>query len=143
MASLQGQPLYTLLFAVSEHDYYAARTAGLADLAAVRREVLEKVNAERAKAHVRPLLLDPRLDAAAQRHAEDMLARGYFAHASPEGKTVRQRAEAAGYRWHAVGENIALGQLSVDEVVQAWMKSPSTAGTSWTATSSTWGSGSP
>jgi uncharacterized protein YkwD len=124
VASLHGQPLYTLLFAVSEHDYYAERTAGLTDLAAVRQSVLDKVNAERAKAHVRPLLLEPRLDAAAQHHAQDMLARGYFAHASPEGKTVRQRAEAAGYRWHAIGENIASGQLSVDEVVQAWMKSP-------------------
>jgi uncharacterized protein YkwD len=86
--------------------------------------VLSEVNAERAKAHVRPLRPDPRLDSAAQQHAQDMLARGYFAHASPEGRTIRQRAEAAGYRWHAVGENIAEGQLSVDQVVQAWMTSP-------------------
>jgi uncharacterized protein YkwD len=124
VASLHGQPLYTLLFAVPEREYYEGRTAPLKDLAAVRQRVLDLVNAERAKARARPLLLEPRLDAAAQHHARDMLLRGYFAHASPEGKTVRQRAEAAGYRWHAVGENIAEGQLSADQVVQAWMASP-------------------
>jgi len=124
VASLHGQPLDTLLFAVPEREYYEERTAGLRDLEAVRQAVLEKVNAERAKARARPLLLEPRLDAAAQSHARDMLLRGYFAHASPEGKTVRQRAQAAGYRWHAVGENIAEGQLTVDQVVKAWMESP-------------------
>jgi uncharacterized protein YkwD len=119
-----GGALYTLLFAVPERDYYAERTKGLADRAAVRRAVLDAVNTERRKARARPLALDSRLDEAAERHAQDMLARGYFAHESPEGKTVRQRAKAAGYDWHAVGENIALGQLSVEQVMDAWMKSP-------------------
>jgi uncharacterized protein YkwD len=86
--------------------------------------VLDQVNAERAKAQIRPLLLEPRLSSAAQHHARDMFTRGYFAHASPEGKTVRQRADAASYRWHAIGENIAEGQLSVEQVVKAWMESP-------------------
>jgi uncharacterized protein YkwD len=124
VSSLHGQPLYTFLFAVPEGAYYTERTAGLKDLEAVRRAVLDRVNAERERARVRPLRLDPRLDSAAQHHAQDMLERGYFAHASPEGRTVRQRAETAGYRWHAVGENIAEGQLTIDEVVKAWMESP-------------------
>src|SRR5262249_21176182 len=124
VSDLDGQPLYTLLFAVPERDYYERRTAGLKDVEAVRKAVLELVNAERARARARPLLLEPRLDAAAQKHARDMLLRGYFAHESPEGKTVRQRALAAGYTWHAVGENIALGQLSAAQVVEAWMNSP-------------------
>jgi uncharacterized protein YkwD len=124
IADLGGQPLYTLLFAVPERDYYAQRTAGLKDAEAVRKEVLDLVNAERARARARPLLLEPRLDAAAAKHARDMLLRGYFAHESPEGKSVRQRAREAGYTWHAVGENIAEGQLSAAQVVQAWMESP-------------------
>jgi len=115
---------YTFLFAVPERDYYEARTAGLKDGAAVRRAVLDRVNAERRSAGRRPLSADPRLDVAAERHAQDMLARGYFAHASPEGKTVRQRALAAGYKWHTIGENIAEGQLSVEEVMKSWMESP-------------------
>jgi uncharacterized protein YkwD len=53
-----------------------------------------------------------------------MLARHYVAHESPEGKTVRERASAAGYDWRAIGENIAEGQLSVSEVMDTWMHSP-------------------
>ncbi|HEY2292131.1 MAG TPA: CAP domain-containing protein, partial [Thermoanaerobaculia bacterium] len=40
------------------------------------------------------------------------------------GETVRERARAAGYDWRAIGENIAEGQLSVDEVMSTWMHSP-------------------
>jgi uncharacterized protein YkwD len=124
VASLEGQPLYTLFFAVPEHEYYAERTAGLQDLAAVRQAVLDQVNVERVKAGVPPLRLDPRLSLAAQRHADDMLARDYFSHASPEGRTVIHRAATAWYSFHMVGENIAFGQLSAEQVVQAWMESP-------------------
>ena len=53
-----------------------------------------------------------------------MLARAYFAHESPEGKTVRERSRDAGYDWRAIGENIAEGQLSVAEVMDTWMHSP-------------------
>jgi uncharacterized protein YkwD len=124
VASLEGRPLYTLFFAVPEHDYYAERTAALKDLAAVRKGVLDLVNAERSKAGVPPLRLESRLSTAAQNHAEDMLAREYFAHASPEGRTVIHRAATAWYQFHMVGENIAHGQLSVEQVVKGWMESP-------------------
>jgi uncharacterized protein YkwD len=53
-----------------------------------------------------------------------MLKRGYFDHRSPAGTTVRERSRAAGYNWAAIGENIAFGQTSVDEVVETWLESP-------------------
>ena len=87
-------------------------------------ELLTRIDAERREAHRRPLVLDPRLSAAAQRHADDMLAQSYFAHRDRDGKTVRERARAAGYEWTAIGENIALDQQSVKEVVESWMRSP-------------------
>jgi uncharacterized protein YkwD len=124
VASLGGKPLYTFFFAVPEHEYYAERAAGLKDLAAVRQAVLERVNAERAKVGVAPLHLDSHLSSAAQHHAEDMLARGYFAHASPEGRTIDHRAATAWYSFHLLGENLAEGQLSAEQVVRAWMESP-------------------
>jgi uncharacterized protein YkwD len=117
-------PLYTFLYAVPAGEWFAAETAGLRDLARIRADMLARVNAERRKAGVPPLKPNPALDAAAQRHAGDMLARAYFAHESPEGKTVRERARAAGYDWRAIGENIAEGQLSVAEVMETWMNSP-------------------
>lgn len=121
---LDGAPLYTLLFAAPENEYFTRRTAALRDLSAVRAAVRARTNAERAKAGLPPLIDSPDLDRAAQTHAEDMLRRGYFEHESPEGKTVRQRARSQGYDWRAIGENIALGQLTVDEVMDGWMKSP-------------------
>jgi uncharacterized protein YkwD len=116
-------PLYTFLFAVPQADYFARRTAGLHDLARVRAAMLESVNAAR-RTSAYPLRQNAQLDLAAQRHAEDMLARGYFAHESPEGKTVRERSRAAGYVWGVIGENIAEGQFSVDEAMETWMHSP-------------------
>jgi hypothetical protein len=124
VARLGRTPLYTLLVAEPEGDWFASGTAGIRDPGRVRAEMLAKVNAERKKAGVPPLRPNARLDQAAQRHAQDMLARHYFAHESPEGETVRERSRAAGYDWRAIGENIAEGQLTVDEVMDTWMHSP-------------------
>ncbi len=124
IARLDGAPLYSILFALPQSQAFARETAGLRDLARVRAELSTRIDAERRQAGRRPLALDPRLDAAAQRHAEDMLERSYFAHRGRDGRTVRERSRAAGYEWEAIGENIALNQLSVKEVVESWMRSP-------------------
>jgi uncharacterized protein YkwD len=123
VARLRDMALYTFLVALPEDELFARKTAGLHDLARVRAEMLAAVDEARRKAGLRPLAEDDRLDRAARAHAEDMLARSYFAHQSPEGRTVRERALAAGYSWRAIGENIAEGQFSVAEVMEGWMKS--------------------
>ncbi|HVT17420.1 MAG TPA: CAP domain-containing protein [Thermoanaerobaculia bacterium] len=123
LASLGGAPLYVLLAAEPESAAFARETADLVDPARVRSAILAEVNATRRRAGLAPLAGDPRLDRAAQQHAEDMLARSYFDHRSPEGSTVRERTRAAGYAWSAVGENIAEGQRSVEEAVESWRRS--------------------
>ncbi|MGK5729136.1 CAP domain-containing protein [Streptomyces sp. URMC 124] len=95
--------------------------AGLARLAA---EVTVLTNAERAAAGLRPLAADPRLAAAAQAHSDDMVARDFYAHTSPEGSEPWDRARAAGCPHPGIGENIACGQRSAAEVVRGWMNSP-------------------
>jgi uncharacterized protein YkwD len=124
LARVRGAPLYTFLFAIPAGDWFARETAGIRDLVRVRAEMLARVNAERKKAGAPPLSPNARLAEAAQRHAGDMLARHYFAHQSPEGKTVRERSREAGYDWRAIGENIAEGQFTVEEVMDTWMHSP-------------------
>ncbi|HEV2853924.1 MAG TPA: CAP domain-containing protein [Thermoanaerobaculia bacterium] len=121
---LRGTSLYIFLFAVPQGDYFARGTSGLRDLDRVRAEMLARVNAARKEAGAPPLRSNAKLDLAAQRHAEDMLARNYFAHQSPEKKSVRDRARDAGYDWRMIGENIAEGQFSVDEVMDTWLHSP-------------------
>jgi uncharacterized protein YkwD len=124
VSRLEDTPLYSFLFAVPQADYFARETTDLRDPTAVRKEMLARVNAIRKKAGLGSLRLNSDLEKAAQRHAEDMLARGYFSHESPSGTTVRERSRKAGYDWAAIGENIAFGQTSVDEVIETWMDSP-------------------
>jgi uncharacterized protein YkwD len=124
ISHLGATPLYSFLFAVPQADHFSRETADLRERGQVRGEMLASVNAARKQARLRPLKSNALLDKAAQRHAEDMLARGYFAHRSPSGTTVRERATAAGYGWSSIGENIAYGQTSVDEVMQTWLESP-------------------
>jgi uncharacterized protein YkwD len=124
LSRMDGVPLYTFLFAVPEAEHFARTTTGLRDAERVRAEMLARVNALRSKAGAPPLNLNQDLQQAAQAHAQDMLARGFFAHKSPSGTTVRERSRKAGYEWRAIGENIAEGQTSVEEVVTTWMGSP-------------------
>jgi uncharacterized protein YkwD len=86
-------------------------------------EVLRLVNLERTKAGCGALTTDSRLATAAQAHSADMAANNYFSHTGRNGSDVSDRVEAAGYRWSAVGENIAKGQPTPAAVMQAWMNS--------------------
>jgi stress response protein SCP2 len=92
--------------------------------AGVLGEVVDRTNAERTRHGLRPLTVDQRLAAAAQAHSADMVRRGFFAHESPDGRQVWDRAVAAGYAYRKVAENIAAGQRTAEEVVRGWMESP-------------------
>ncbi|MEM7256122.1 MAG: CAP domain-containing protein [Pseudomonadota bacterium] len=56
-------------------------------------------------------------------HAQDMVSVNFFSHTGSNGLSVADRAEAAGYDWRAVGENIAAGQRDIEEVHQGWLDS--------------------
>lgn len=71
-----------------------------------------------------PLAWNERLAAASLAHSEDMAAKDYFDHVDGSGAKVMQRASGHGYRWRHVGENIAAGQGSPEQVVAAWLTSP-------------------
>jgi uncharacterized protein YkwD len=119
----RGEVFLSVLAAMSRGEVFARDTAGLRDLARVRTDLLARINALRRRAGAPRLTANYHLDVAAQRHAEDMLARSYFAHRSPDGTSVRQRAPAAGYDWATIGENLAEGQRTIDQAVEGWMAS--------------------
>ncbi|MFJ9608794.1 sigma-70 family RNA polymerase sigma factor [Kitasatospora sp. NPDC101176] len=85
------------------------------------RQLVDLVNAERAKVGCAPLRIDPRLHAAAQKHAEDMVARGFFDHVNPDGVRTDARITAAGYRWSQWGENLDRGPTAPAVVFTRWM----------------------
>jgi uncharacterized protein YkwD len=62
---------------------------------------------------------------AAKAHADDMVANGYFSHISPTGTSPIQRAMLVGYLGNYVTENIAKGYTSMNDVINAWIKSES------------------
>ncbi len=103
----------------------------------IRADVLALVNAARANAGFAPLARNAALETSAQRYAERMVAEGFFGHTAPDGTTLQDRIDAVGYydrsfsddcrcvNGYALGENLARGQRSAQEVVTAWMESPS------------------
>lgn len=70
------------------------------------------------------LVWSDRLGAAAANHTADMFDHNYFNHQGTDGSRVGDRTSRAGYSWRVVGENIARGQRTVDEVVSDWLESP-------------------
>ncbi|WP_231510397.1 CAP domain-containing protein [Fischerella sp. PCC 9605] len=94
------------------------------DNATFEKQVLDLTNQERAKAGLQPLKGNAELDYAADKYAEDMSERGVLSHTGPDGSQPWDRAKAVGYEAQTMGENIAAGQKTPEQVVQAWMNSP-------------------
>lgn len=108
-------------------------TESLPPWPAAGREVLAAVNRARSEARqcgdqqfaaAPPLAWDEQLAEAALAHSRDMATRNYFDHFSPEGTAPGERVQQAGYRWRAVGENLAAGHAAVETVVAGWLQSP-------------------
>ncbi|MCF2528370.1 sigma-70 family RNA polymerase sigma factor [Yinghuangia soli] len=89
----------------------------------LEQQVLDLVNAERARTGCAPLRLDAKLHTAAQRHADAMAARRFMDHTDPDGKGPAERITAAGYRWSAWGENLGQGPVTAASAVRDWMSS--------------------
>ncbi len=98
-------------------------TAELSTITVAR--VVQLTNAERQKAGQSTLAVNAKLSAAAQRKGEDMLANDYFAHISPAGVTPWFWMQQQGYTYQVAGENLAIDFVEVEDVVAAWMASPS------------------
>lgn len=84
---------------------------------------LTRINELRRQAGAAPLILNARLSAAAQAHADDMAVKNYFSHTSLDGRTPGQRITAAGYSFTKWGENIAWGYADWNAALTGWMGS--------------------
>lgn len=104
------------------------------DRQAVSRRVLELTN--QARSHARrcgaeafpaapPLTLaPPTLERAALEHSQDMANHSYMDHIGRNGSTPADRVTRAGYKWKAIGENLASGVMTPENVVNGWVGSP-------------------
>lgn len=88
------------------------------------KQVVDLTNAERAKEGLKPLEMHSPLMKVAQAKSEDMAKNNYFSHTSPTYGSPFDQIKSAGISYRSAGENIAQGQRTPQQVVQAWMESP-------------------
>lgn len=85
----------------------------------------ELTNKERETNRLGDLIINPLLETAAANKARDMAEKSYFAHESPGGRMPWDWIEEAGYNYSYAGENLAVNFVDSEDVVSAWMRSPS------------------
>ena len=84
-------------------------------------QVVDLVNQERAKYGLSALSVDTTLMSAAQKRAIETVTS--FSHTRPNGSSFSSVLSEYNYSYRSAGENIAYGQKTPQEVVNAWMNS--------------------
>jgi uncharacterized YkwD family protein/spore coat assembly protein SafA len=89
----------------------------------IENQVIQLTNQERAKNGLKALTPDWELSRVARFKAMDMRDKNYFSHTSPTYGDPFTMIKNFGISYRAAAENIAAGQATPQEVVQAWMNS--------------------
>ncbi len=92
--------------------------------AVVSAILIDLANSDRASNDLPILKMNPTLVEAAQAKANDMAAKRYFAHTSPDGVDPWHWFKKAGYSFDYAGENLAIDFVDSADVERAWMNSP-------------------
>lgn len=99
---------------------------------ATSESLLTRVNEERAKIGVAPLVVDEGVQKSAQLKSDDMVARNYRSHYLPENPKATLTQEMYSYIepvCSSSGENYTSGQngnqlMSTEQAINAWLNSP-------------------
>lgn len=105
------------LFSASNHN-----VMGYATEMSVQN-LLNETNSQRVANGLGSLAINGQLDQAAQAKANDMAARDYWSHNTPDGQTPWTFVTAAGYSYQTVGENLAYGFATSADTITGWMNS--------------------
>ena len=89
----------------------------------VAQEIVLLVNEERTNAGLAPIALDAELTKVAQLKSQDMQSKYYFSHTSPTYGSPFEMMKQFGISYKSAGENIAMGQTTAKQVMDAWMNS--------------------
>lgn len=98
-------------------------SATTGDYSAFQKKVVELVNAERAKAGLKPLKMNTELSKVATIKSQDMAKNNYFSHTSPTYGSPFDMMKKFGISYKTAGENIAMGQTTPEQVMNGWMNS--------------------
>ncbi len=86
--------------------------------------LLASTNTQRNNNGVSTLATSSKLQTAAQAKADDMVARNYWSHNTPDGQAPWVFFTNAGYQYSSAGENLAYGFMTSNDTVTGWMNSP-------------------
>ena len=115
--------IFALLNAIRFFPSIADRVLGYASNISVE-DVLLETNQEREKLDLEPLVLNQELSEAALAKAQDMFDEQYWSHVSPSGKEPWDFIKGVGYVYKYAGENLARDFDNSEEMMIAWMNSP-------------------
>jgi len=96
----------------------------LDNVKSVENQVISLTNQQRAKYGLPALKIDWELSRVARYKSVDMRDRNYFDHTSPTYGSPFTMMRNFGISYRTAAENIAAGQRTPQEVVNAWMNSP-------------------
>lgn len=85
---------------------------------------LADLNAYRAEYGLAPVRYNPKLNRASDVHAADLAQAGIISHTGTDGSSHADRVTRQNYNYSIAAENVATGQMSWDDVFQAWKDSP-------------------
>ena len=106
----------------SVSNFYASKSAtGQTDPEVA--SFIRRVNSYRVSRGLSALVWDQRAAAVAKAHSRNMFEEGYFSHTSPDGRSLKDRLRTYTLQYSSAGENIAWGQRTGREVLEAWLRS--------------------
>lgn len=85
--------------------------------------LLQSTNVQRENNGQPDLNLNQQLNTAAQAKANDMVARNYWSHNTPDGQEPWVFFDNAGYKYLKAGENLAYGFATSNDTITGWMNS--------------------
>lgn len=99
------------------------------NLSGMAKDIFQKINYERKRKKLEPLMWDEKLGKLAKDYSETMAEEGFFDHIDNDGNSVAERAENNKIKgWTKIGENLfqCWGyEKPAETAVKGWLKSPS------------------
>ncbi|WP_059351872.1 cell wall-binding repeat-containing protein [Bacillus coahuilensis] len=109
------------------HSAYIVHSTSSQQKATIRdgyeKQILDITNAFRVAQGFQPLKDSEKATSSSRKHSEDMATQDYFSHTNLDGKSPFDRMREEGISYRSAGENIAQGQRTPSDVVEAWMRS--------------------
>jgi hypothetical protein len=129
LLSWQGILIYAMIFVFLQSgfsivSFYKPGILGVSS-GVQQKDLIQLTNIERQKKGLSILKENEALNKAAVLKAENMFSENYWAHYAPSGKTPWDFILGSGYRFTYAGENLAKNFYKSDDVIYAWMNSPS------------------